>query len=288
MDWCKYFGPTAPLELEIGFGGGEYLVEIARRNPNRGFIGIEVDGKYILKSLGRIHRAGLRNVKVLWMDGRVAIERLFRPQSLNRVYAFFPVPWPREKRAKHRLFSKRFLKVLNNRLAPEAEVRIITDHTPYARWVIEQVPGTGFENSWRTVSRGPETRYERKWVLRGQKQFQEIRLQKQYHLQVPMREDAALVNYHIEEFDPVKFQPRSVRDDCIVSFKEWLFDAEREKGMLRVVVIEDDLTQNIWIQIARAGEKWHIRVAPGNGVLPTDGVQRAMELTRDAAGSTTN
>jgi hypothetical protein len=91
------------------------------------------------------------------------------------------------------------------------------------------------------------------------------------------------MTYHVEHFDPERFQPMDERGDTVAEFKEFLYDPKRNKGMVMVVVAEENLTQQFWIEIGRDREQWYIRPARGCGVVPTPGVQRALDLVFDAA-----
>jgi len=215
-------------------------------------------------------------------DTRVVLDRLFLPKSLHRVYALFPDPWPKKRHAKHRLFSHSFLKLLNSRLVSGGEVRIITDYQPYLNWILEQVPGTGFESYCKSIPPRFGTKYEHKWHESGQKEFYELRLLQQEHVEIPLKEDTPLMTYQVEHFDPDRFHPVNERGDTIAEFKEFLYDHKRQTGMVRVIVAEENLTQHFWIEIGREGECWHIRPAEGCGVVPTMGVQRALDLVHDA------
>jgi tRNA (guanine-N7-)-methyltransferase len=280
--WAQHFGREAATEVEIGFGNGEYLVRQAQQTPARNFVGIELEWGSILRCLRRLAQAQVRNVRVLQVDARVAMERLFPPHSLQSVRSLFPCPWPKERHVKHRLFSQAFLALLNSRLVPGGLVHIVTDHAGYAQWLLTQLPYTGFAGDWQPVPPGFRTKYERKWQAQGQEQFYEIRLQKQTSLQQPVHEDVAVQIHRIESFDPEAFHPTGARGVIAVEFKDFLFDPKLQRGMVWVFVTEDHLQQDFWIEIARGTGHWYIRPARGCAVVPTAGVQRALYLVRDA------
>jgi tRNA (guanine-N7-)-methyltransferase len=283
IDWRRAFGRRgAPLEVEIGFGNGAFLVRRARAHPERNFLGIDLEWPSTRRALRKIARASLSNVRLVQADARLAFERLLLPRSLRRAYSLFPSPWPKERNVKERLFSHAFLRLLNSRLEPGGEAQVVTDHRPYLDWVAEQLPGTGFEASWQAVPARFDTKYERKWQDGGQEHFYELRLIKRTHCQVPLKEDAKLKTYRVPHFDPDRFQPAGERGELIVEFKEFLYDPRRQKGMARAFVAEEGLKQEIWIQIVRREQDWHIGLARGCGFLPTVGVQRALDLARDA------
>jgi tRNA (guanine-N7-)-methyltransferase len=283
IDWQKQFGRETILEVEIGFGYGEFLVDLAQKHPERNFVGLELRWVAIRKGLRNIVQARADNVLLIQADARVAFDRLFLPQSLHRVYSLFSDPWPKKRHAKHRLFSHAFLMLLNSRLVRGGEAHIITDYQPYLSWILEQVDGTGFEVHRRSIPPRFGTKYERKWRESGQREFQELRLIKRDHVEIPLKEDIPLMTNHVDHFNPERFHPLNERGDTVAEFKEFLYDPKRHKGMVMVVVAEENLTQHFWIEIGQKQGRWYIRPSKGCGVVPTTGVQRALDLVRDAA-----
>ena len=283
IDWWRRFGGEAILDVEIGFGNGELLVRLAQTHPERNFVGLDLRWISIQKALRNIARANVTNVRLLQADARVSLDRLFVPRSLHRVCALFPDPWPKKRHAKHRLFSHDFLKVLNSRLVNGGEVRIVTDYQPYVNWILEQVPRTGFEVTYETMPPRFDTKYERKWHERGREEFHELQLLKREHVGIPLKEDRPLKTYYLEQFDPDRFEPMDQRGEIVVEFKEFLYDPKRHKAMVQVMVAEENLTQNLWIAIGQKRERWYLRPAKGCGIVPTEGVQRVLDLVHEAA-----
>jgi tRNA (guanine-N7-)-methyltransferase len=283
IEWKRHFGREAILEVEIGFGYGEFLVHLAKKYPDRDFVGIELRWNSIRKAFRNIAQAEVDNVRLIQVNAQVAFDRLFRPQSLHRIYALFPDPWPKKRHTKHRLFSHTFLRLLNSRLVSDGETEIITDYKPYANWVLEQVPGTGFGFACKGIPPRFGTKYERKWHEGGQKEFYELTLTKAKHVEIPVKEDMALKTHYVDHFDPDHFQPTDERGDTAAEFKEFLYDPKRQKAMVRLIVAEENLTQHIWIEIGQDRGRWYIGPAKGCGIIPTAGVQRALDLVHNAA-----
>jgi tRNA (guanine-N7-)-methyltransferase len=284
LDWRRRFGREALLELEIGFGNGEFLVQQARQAPERNFVGIEREWASIQRGLRRIAQAKVANVRLLLADARVALERLFLPHALDRVTCLFPCPWPKERHSKHRLFSHAFLRLLNGRLRAGGEAHIVTDHPVYAQWILAEALDTGFVTHCQQIAPHFSTKYERKWQAQGQEQFYELRLQAGLAPDISVvRKDVRMQTHRIPSFRPERFQPTGWRGDVAIEFKDFLFDPQRQRGMVWVFVTEDSLEQNFWIEIAHGDEHWYIRPARGCVVVPTVGVQRALDLVRAAA-----
>ncbi|WAC06212.1 MAG: tRNA (guanosine(46)-N7)-methyltransferase TrmB [Thermodesulfobacteriota bacterium] len=284
LEWANIFGRKALLEVEIGFGNGEFLTRQALSSPEKNFVGMELKWGSIRRGLRQIAHAGLSNVRLLQIDSRVAFDRLFRPQSVDYVCSLFPMPWPKRHHERNRLFSHNFLNLLNNRLMDKRAVHIVTDCEPYFNWVLEQLPGTGFTVETKISCPQFNTKYERKWQEKGQNKFFEINLVKLEHREISEKKEAALRTYSLNHFDPEKFSPKDERGEIVVKFQDFLFDHNRQRGMVRVIVVEDLFTQDFWIAIESREESWHIKVAPGCEVASTVGVQRALDLVYEAAG----
>jgi tRNA (guanine-N7-)-methyltransferase len=283
VDWPKKFGRTGPLAVEVGFGLGDFLVREARAHPECDFVGIESGWVPLKRALRKIALAGVGNVRVVKLDARVALERMFAEETVDRAYSLFPCPWPKKRHAKNRLFSHDFLRLLNSRIKPGGDAFMVTDHPLFLDWVLSQVPGTGFSPGTGTVPPGFMTKYERKWQAMGQERFYRLTMIKREHIPIPSKEDARLITHRVHRFDPDRLRPIKMRGDIMVEIKEVLYDPQRLKGMVRTAVAEDGVLQDFWIEAVLIGDSWHIRPAKGCGMVPTAGVQRALDLIRDAA-----
>ncbi|MBM3320764.1 MAG: hypothetical protein FJY73_08835 [Candidatus Eisenbacteria bacterium] len=281
--WARRFGREAPIELEIGFGNGAALVRRAAEHPERDFIGVEIFWESVKRALRRAAQAGVANLAIVQAPARPFLERLVAPRALSAAVCLFPCPWPKERHAAHRLFSKPFLDVLNSRLADGGETEIVTDFEPYRDWLLEQVPGTGFEARWEEIPASYGTKYEQKWSDLGRERFFRIVLAKREHVGIPFMRDETMRIHTIDRFDPEGFRPKGTTGVPTVQFKEFLYDPQRRKGMLRAFVAEEGLQQHFWIEVAEVEGRWKIRPAEGSGILPTAGAQLALDLARDAA-----
>lgn len=286
VEWPHLFGGQAPLQVEIGFGNGEFLVRSAQAQPTRHFVGIEQEWVSVQRALRRIAQAQVSNVRLLLIEARQAFERLFVPQSIQHVAVLFPCPWPKERHAKLRLFSSAFLSLLNSRLAPEGTVQIVTDQESYLQWVLSQLPGTGLTAHWETVPPRFHTKYERKWSETGQQVFYDLHLQKTSPITRPLQKDVPVQTHRIAAFDPSALALGQYHATVDVACKEFLYDPQRRKGLVWVFVTEDGLQQDFWVEIAASDPGWVIRPARGCSIVPTLGVQAALDLVRDCAQHT--
>jgi len=292
VNWEEQFGRCAPLEVEIGFGMGEVLMRMARQMPDRNFVGIEKHWQRIYKTLKAMTREQsaaegiLENIRILNVDARVCFERIFAPKSIETVYCLFPCPWPKKGHIKNRLFSNNFLRLLNSRLKPSGELKIVTDFQPYHNWILGQISRTGFQVKEKKVSPQYGTKFERKWREEGQEKFFELNLTKKRHIDVPVKKDVLLKNYVLNEFNADHLQLNDAKGETSVIFKSKIFDKEKQKIMIHTIVAEDHLIQHFWITISKSQNKWNIAKSEGQNFFPTDGIAKALGLVYQAACET--
>ena len=278
VDWERVFGRSAPLELEIGCGNGEVLTRRALEAPERNHIGLDHGWPSIRRSLRRLNLAGAENARLVQADAAMALERLFRPGALSAASCYFPRPWPRPKDQPRRLFSRRFLRLLNNRTAQGGQVSLLTDFRPFLDWVLTQTPDSGWDTDWETVPPGLDSKYERKWMQQGLEEFFQLTLFKTRHEAWPEIREPKLHYPWLDDFDPTKLAPFEHLGDISVMCKDVLYDPERERAMLRMVALEDGLEQAFYLEVLPQEGRHRVRPAPGCGVLPSLGVQLAMKL----------
>ena len=281
LDREAVFGRTAPLEVEIGFGTGEYLVRTAADAASKDFIGLEQCAKRILAALRKVQAAKLGNVRVMRMDAAWAFRFLFTERSLARVHCLFPCPWPKKRHAKNRLFTTAFLRVINSRLIDGAELYIVTDHKPYAAWIAEQAEGSGFALRSGIIPARFGTKFERKWFEAGQSSFFEISLTKTQH-QPGMQGGVAMKTYHCDDANLENVHCEDLWGPVTVKFGTLLHDPRQKKAMVDAVVSEDGRVQHVWITVAHTRQGWSVTPAAGTVVLPTLGVHQAIARVAEA------
>jgi len=278
--WERVFGRSAPLAVELGFGLGDYLIRTAAENPDKDFVGVEIDWFVIRRTLQKLTTAGIRNVALVQAGAPMALDRLFRQESVEKAWAMFPIPWPKVRHGKKRLFSKSFICLLNSRLVPEGEAFVITDDPAHARWICKEGMKTGFRIGSEIIPPQFGTMYEKKWQKKGQDHFYRISFNKVAHIPIPEKEEVELQTRVVSSFCMEDLKLTPMRGQATVVPKETLYDPVRERAMVRVIVIETHLSQDIWIEIVRKASGWHIRPAKGCGMIPTPGVQEALDLLR--------
>ncbi len=111
--------------------------------------------------------------------------------------------------------------------------------------------------------------------------------QKKEHVDVPVKEDVALKAYYHEHFVPENFHlEKEVSNGIAVVPKEWIYDQAEQKGMARLVISEEHLTQHFWVVIIKTQKGWCVLRSEGQQVLPTSGTARAIEIVSEAVHRT--
>ena len=137
LDPAAVWGRSAPLVLEIGFGMGGATAEIATRQPEVDFLGVEVHTPGVGALLKLIDEQGLTNLRIVQHDAVEVLEHRIAPASLAGVHIFFPDPWHKKKHNKRRLIQAEFVARLVTRLAPGGYLHCATDWQPYAEQMLE-------------------------------------------------------------------------------------------------------------------------------------------------------
>jgi tRNA (guanine-N7-)-methyltransferase len=163
-----------PLVVEIGFGRGEFLMDLAAREPETAFVGIEYSFKRVLKMARRLARTELRNVRLVEAPAQEVLRDAITDASVSCFWINFPDPWPKKRHFKRRLLQKDFAALLERRLAPGGVVQIATDHADYAEWIGEVLGRqSGLENCYapdphrRAATGRTTTAYEAEWRALG-------------------------------------------------------------------------------------------------------------------------
>ena len=137
LDYTELFGNSAPVTLEIGYGMGSSLAEMALADPKRNFLGIEVHLPGIGNLLKLIQQDHIQNLRLLDDDAVQVLEKRITDESLERVHLYFPDPWPKKKHHKRRIVQPDFLKLLAKKLKPDGTFHMATDWQEYAEHMAE-------------------------------------------------------------------------------------------------------------------------------------------------------
>lgn len=171
IDPPAIFGRRAPIEIEIGAGKGEFIIEHAAEFPERDFIAVELSGTIARVLAVRCGRARLDNLRVARMDARTLINLMLETSSVSAFHIYFPDPWPKERHVKHRLFTPALAANIHRTLEPGAIVYIATDVRDYAAEIFPLVEAAGLIRAAESVPGAERTGFARKYVAVGKPIF---------------------------------------------------------------------------------------------------------------------
>jgi tRNA (guanine-N7-)-methyltransferase len=169
LDLAHIFGREAPRVLEIGFGNGDNLIELAAANPQSDFLGAEVHPPGVGHALRLAQQRDLHNLRIVRHDAVELLRHGISPDALSGAVVLFPDPWHKKRHHKRRLLQRPFFDLLATCMRPGAMLAIATDWVPYAEEVLATLnahpafknatPGGGWADrpAWRV-----RTRFERR------------------------------------------------------------------------------------------------------------------------------
>ena len=168
------FANDNPVHIEIGMGKGQFLLTLAEAHPKINYIGVEKYSSVLIKAIARQEVKKLPNLRFIRIDAE-ALSDIFAPGEISRIYLNFSDPWPKDRHAKRRLTSGRFLSSYRRYLKPEGCVEFKTDNESLYRFSLEQAAEAGWETLFVTedlhslpeASDNVMTEYEEKFLAEG-------------------------------------------------------------------------------------------------------------------------
>ncbi len=142
----EVFKREAPLEVEIGSGYGHFMMEHTQKFPEVNFVGLDHRFKRSFHLAQKLAKLEHKNFRYLRARGE-RLGFLFGEGEINKLFYFFPDPWPKKRHHKKRLFQKKFLDELYKVLAPGGEMHIKTDHDGYFQWMLDELAEELKENN---------------------------------------------------------------------------------------------------------------------------------------------
>ncbi|MDR2459404.1 MAG: hypothetical protein LBE38_01275 [Deltaproteobacteria bacterium] len=277
--WPEIFGRIAPLELEIGFGNGEYLHRKSLEEPHHDFVGLEISWPSIKRALRRLGNPKRDNVRLICLHAEPALSFYFAPSSIKIARCLFPVPWPREKNTPKRLFSRSFLDLLASRIQADGYFHLVTDEKGLAQWTLSESLSSNLPLELTECEAQLDTKYERKWEGMGQKIFYHLKgSPKTIHF-LERTPKVLMQPLYINSLDPKSYNPKGITGDICVLFRGLTFDGEKGEALLNTKVVEGSYIQEFYIRFSlQADGRWKLYPSLSNQVFPTEGVQKALIL----------
>ena len=173
--WAEVFGNDHPIHIEVGMGKGQFIIEMAKRNPEINYIGIEKYSSVLVRAVEKLEDFEQNNLRLIRMDAE-NIEEVFDKDEVDRIYLNFSDPWPKDRHAKRRLTSKQFFERYDGILKKDGIVEFKTDNDLLFQFSLEQVPEAGWNldkitwdlhNDEEMVKGNVMTEYESKFSAMG-------------------------------------------------------------------------------------------------------------------------
>lgn len=171
--WNELFKNNNPIYIEIGMGKGNFIIKNAVNNPNINYIGIEMYDSVILRAVEKTNELELNNLYLIRMDARL-IEDIF-DKEVDLIYLNFSDPWPKDRHAKRRLTSPRFLEKYSNIFKSKNKIIMKTDNIDLFNYSVESLKDYGYTIDYLTNDLHKDkdniitTEYEDKFINKGVK-----------------------------------------------------------------------------------------------------------------------
>ena len=173
-NWASVFENNNPINIEIGMGKGDFIIENAIKYPNINFIGIEKFDSVIVRAIQKSNELELKNLKLIRMDA-LNIDEVFT-KEINTIYLNFSDPWPKARHEKRRLTSKIFLEKYSKIFKSKEHIIMKTDNIDLFNYSKESLESYGYHINFYTndLYKNPKylqdnipTEYEKKFVKLG-------------------------------------------------------------------------------------------------------------------------
>ena len=177
LDRVRCFGRPGPLVLEIGFGMGQSLLQMAAAAPATNYLGIDIYRPGAARLMQAMREQQVGNIRIYCDDAVAVMQSCLADDSLDGVQIFFPDPWPKKRHHKRRLIQAPFVELLVSRLRPGGFLHLATDWEHYAGQmlnILEAEAGLGNSAGRGNYSPRPEQRPPTKFELRGQRLGHEV------------------------------------------------------------------------------------------------------------------
>ncbi len=294
LDWPSIFANEQPLTVEIGFGNGEYTLELARKHKDRNFVGFETSQGAVSKTLRRMFSEGVENVRIIMTDGRFGLRNLFDDESIECVILNFPTPWSKGKHFRRRVAVPDFFKTLQMVLTPNGRLELATDVVNYAVDCYEMSQSMGFHPQPICIN-GPReimTRFERKWrnyernihtltCVKGVKTTSERLLERSV---IMPHEKVALTQAKPDQIGHhLNISLKSASENEICVFKALYRGMETDSFLVKAISIdrydqgEGEFEQHYFIDMYHSGTDWMIKLDPINRPFITPSVRFSIQ-----------
>ena len=156
----QIFPEKTKVIMEIGSGMGEATAQIAKANPEVGYVAVEMHSPGLAALLILINQMELENIKLIREDATYLLANHIPDNSLDGIHLLFPDPWPKNRQHKRRMVQSEFIEMVGRKLKQGGFIHIATDWQPYADWIKVRFDksdsfsgGVVDRPSWRVLSK---------------------------------------------------------------------------------------------------------------------------------------
>jgi len=156
----QIFPEKTKVIMEIGSGMGEATAQIAKANPQVGYVAVEMHSPGLAALLILINQMELENIRLIREDATYLLANHIPDNSLDGIHLLFPDPWPKNRQHKRRIVQSEFIEVVGRKLKQGGFIHIATDWQPYADWIKVRFDksdnfsgGVVDRPSWRVLSK---------------------------------------------------------------------------------------------------------------------------------------
>ena len=170
----KIFPNQNPIQIEIGMGKGDFIIEHAKKNPNINYIGIEKFDSVLVRAVQKLQEVELPNLKLIRMDAEEIADCFNR--EIDTLYLNFSDPWPKKRHSKRRLTSPYFLKKYDSIFKDKKQIIMKTDNRELfefslisfneENYQIKEISFDLYQNE-EYLKNNIQTEYEKKFVSKG-------------------------------------------------------------------------------------------------------------------------
>ena len=136
--WAEIFGNTNPVEVEVGFGKGAFLLALARNRPEHNFFGVELSKRRAFRLARLIERDGPSNAIAIHADMTCLVRTMIWPASVTAYHFYFPDPWWKTRHQRRRLFRDDFVNALARTLVTGGMIFLASDVAEYFAEIVRQ------------------------------------------------------------------------------------------------------------------------------------------------------
>lgn len=170
--WNKLFNNDNPIDIEIGMGKGDFIIEMAKRHPNINYIGIEMFDSVIVRAVQKLEGETIENLKLIRMDANLINDIFYK--EINTIYLNFSDPWPKNRHEKRRLTSSYFLKKYDDIFKGEKKIFQKTDNIGLFAYSVESLSCYGYTlknvtMDLKDLEDNVMTEYEKKFISKNVK-----------------------------------------------------------------------------------------------------------------------